>query len=259
MVGGVIVYRVRIHPWASAGFGRAADAYERARPAYPPEAVSWVVEHAGLGPGRTVVDLGAGTGKLARLLAETGARVVAVEPLAAMRRLIPDDAGVEVTAGTAEAIPLADASADAVTVAEAFHWFRGDEALAEIHRVLRRESALIVLWNRLEVADAFHAAFHALLERSRGHEPVRDTGRWREALDRTALFAPGERRAFENVHRLDAAGLVDRAASETSIAILPAERRRTVLAEVRELARGRPGPLALRYVTEVAVHRRLEA
>lgn len=252
------MYRVQVHPWARAGFGAGAEAYERARPDYPPEAVSWVAEQTGLGPGRTVVDLGAGTGKLTRLLAATGARVVAVEPLAAMRRLFPSGVAAEVKAGTAEAIPLPDASADAVTVAEAFHWFRSDEALTEIHRVLRPDASLALLWNRLDLTDAFQATFHALIERNRGHAPVRDTDSWREAIDQTMLFAPLEARTFENAQQLDAGGLVDRAASESSIAILPKQRRRRVLAEVRVLARSRPGPVVLRYVTEVSIYRRRE-
>lgn len=92
----------------------------------------------GVGHSTTVVDLAAGTGKLTRVLVTTGARVVAVEPVPAMRtelsKVVP---GVEVLDGTAEAIPLPDASADAVTVAQAFHWFQGAAALTEIHRVLR--------------------------------------------------------------------------------------------------------------------------
>ena len=99
-----------IHPTAQAGFSAAAEVYERARPGYPDEAVAWVAERLGIGPGRDVLDLAAGTGKLTRQLVPLGARIVAVEPIDAMRaeleRAVP---GVEALAGTAEAIPLADA------------------------------------------------------------------------------------------------------------------------------------------------------
>ena len=95
-----------VHPVAASGFARAAEVYERARPSYPVEAVTWMAERTGLGPGRTVVDVGAGTGKLTRLLPATGARVVAVEPIAEMRALIGD--GIEVVDGTAEEVPLPD-------------------------------------------------------------------------------------------------------------------------------------------------------
>src|SRR5579864_1054082 len=107
-----------LHP-ATRGFGLAADLYERGRPDYPAPAIAWLVERLDLRPGRTVVDLAAGTGKLTRLLVPSGAEVIAVEPIAEMRAKIEN---LRVLEGTAEAIPLADASVDAVTVGQAFHW-----------------------------------------------------------------------------------------------------------------------------------------
>jgi SAM-dependent methyltransferase len=236
---------------AVASFGRAAEAYDRGRPGYPAGAVAWLAEKLDLGPARTVFDLGAGTGKLSRLLVETGARVVAVEPVEEMRRLLKTVAGVQALAGTAEAIPLPDASADACTIAQAFHWFEPDAALAEIHRVLRPDSALALLWNRLDEADPLTAAFAAVLARHRAHPPVGYA--WPEGYDRAALFAPSERRTFANVQELDAETLADRLASESSIAVLPEERRRQALGEVRVLA---PRKVVLRYVTEVYVSNR---
>jgi SAM-dependent methyltransferase len=251
--------RVQIHRWARVGFGLGADPYERSRPGYPPEAVTWLGERTRLAFGAEVVDVGAGTGKLTRLLTAIGAHIVAVEPVAEMRRHLQGIAGVDVLAGSAEAIPLPDASADIVTVAEAFHWFRGDAALAEIHRVLRPGGSLALLWNRLDVTDSFAASFHELVERNRGHAPVRDTGRWRQTVDQTTLFSTPEVRIFDNTHRLERGGLADLAASETSIAILPDPRRTKVLAEVDALERTRAAPVVLRYATEVALYERLRA
>jgi SAM-dependent methyltransferase len=236
---------------AAAGFGHGAEAYERGRPGYPSDAVAWLTEKLGLGPGRTVVDLGAGTGKLSRLLVETGVQVVAVEPVEEMRRFLETVAGVEALAGTAEAIPLPDASADACTIAQAFHWFEQDAALAEIHRVLRPGSALALVWNRLDEADPLTAAFGAILARHRGHPRIDSV--WQESFDRTGLFTPAERRAFPNAQELDAETIADRLASESSIAVLPDEQRRQALLEVRALA---PGTVVLRYVTEVYVSNR---
>jgi len=244
--------RVRIHRFARVGFARGAEAYERARPGYPADAVAWLVERTGITPRTTIVDLAAGTGKLTRALAATGAHVLAVEPVAAMRRQFPGDIGADVVDGTAEDIPLCDSSADLVTVAEAFHWFRGDEALREIHRVLRPGGSLALLWNRLDANDELGAAFQDVLERNRGHEHIRDTGEWRQAFERTSLFTEPELRSFGHVHELDVDALVARAASETSIAILPEAHRRQVLGEVRGLARGRN---ALRYITEAEIRR----
>jgi SAM-dependent methyltransferase len=242
---------VTVDQRAVAGFGGVADAYERGRPGYPADAIDWLAEKLSLGPGRTVLDLGAGTGKLSRLLVETGARVVAVEPVEEMRRLLETGTGVEALAGAAEAIPLPDASADACTIAQAFHWFDPVVALAEIHRVLRLGSALGLLWNRLDEADPLTAAFAAVLARHRAHAPVGYA--WSEGFDRSDLFTPIELRTFANVQVLDAETIADRLASESSIAVLPEEQRRQALGEVQALA---PGTVVLRYVTEVYVSNR---
>src|SRR6187401_1351234 len=113
-----------LHPIAERGFGSTVDAYRRGRPSYPAEAVAWLATGLRLGTGGTVVDVGAGTGKFSALLVPTGAEVIAVEPLAAMRQGFAGDLpSVKVLEGSAEALPLADGSADAIVAAQAFHWF----------------------------------------------------------------------------------------------------------------------------------------
>src|SRR5438105_7464268 len=127
----------RVHPDARS-FGSAADKYERGRPDYPLAAVEWLAAELGLGAGRTVLDLAAGTGKLTRQLLPTGSRVIAVEPSAEMRAVLEASLlEVEALDGTAESIPLPDGSVDAITVAQAFHWFKLPDALEEMRRVLR--------------------------------------------------------------------------------------------------------------------------
>ena len=130
----------------SRSFGQAALAYDRGRPDWPPE----LLDAVPLGADATVLDLGAGTGKLTRLLSARYARAIAVEPDSRMRELI---SGADVLAGTAEEIPLPDASVDGVFAAEAFHWFDGAVAVAEIARVLRPGGVLALLWNRFDSAD----------------------------------------------------------------------------------------------------------
>jgi SAM-dependent methyltransferase len=237
-----------VHAAAARGFARSADAYERARPEYPAAAIAWLGERIGLGPGRRVVDLAAGTGKLSRPLAATGAEVVAVEPVAEMRARIGPSAA-EVLDGTAEAIPLADASADALTVGQAFHWFDGPAALAEIHRVLRPGGALALVWNRRALDDPLHAAIEAIIAPHRGDAPAHRSGAWRAALDATTLFGPLEERTFAHAQQLDADGLADRVGSTSFVATLPDGARAEVLAAVRALAGD--GPVRLAYACEV--------
>jgi SAM-dependent methyltransferase len=136
-------------------FGRTAREYELGRPGWPEELLDQVIDELGLEPDAEVLDLGAGTGKLTRLLVPRFARVVAVEPDDAMRAVLEEVVpGAEALAGRGEAIPLADGSVDAVFSAEAFHWFAGEESVAEISRVLRPRGALVILWNiPVEFAD----------------------------------------------------------------------------------------------------------
>ena len=161
-------------------FGAVAEQYERARPTYADDALRWLAGRIGIGPGRRVLDLAAGTGKLTRQLVALGASVVAVEPGDAMRslleRVVPE---AESFAGSAEAIPLAGASVDAVTVGQAYHWFRAEEALAEMHRVLRPGGAVALLWNQWDEDDPLQRQIDALLEPD-----------GRRTLEASPLFGP---------------------------------------------------------------------
>ena len=233
-----------IHRAAATGFARSAEAYDRGRPGYPDAAIAAL----GLRPGLLVLDLAAGTGKLTRRLLEAGTEVIAVEPVAEMRAALP--AGARPFDGTAESIPQGDSSVDLVTVAQAFHWFDGDAALAEIHRVLRPDGALALLWNRRVLEDPVNAAIEELVAPHRGGTPSH-RGDWRAAFERTTLFGPLEERRFANEHIQDADGLADRVASISFIASLPADERERVVAAARELAAD--GPVTVPYRTEVLV------
>lgn len=242
---------VTIDPRAADGFSRGAAAYERGRPGYPDAAVAFLVERLRLGPGATVVDVAAGTGKLSRLLAPSGARVVAVEPVDAMRGLIPG--GIEAVAGTAERLPLADGSADAATVAQAFHWFRAQDALREIHRVLRPGGGLAALRNRRDPDDPVQASFRRILDRHRSHPSLEAGLDVPEELELSGLFGPPERRVFPHVQVLDGETLVAQAASESSIARLDPAALGEALADFRRLSAGLPPRFGLRFETEIVV------
>ena len=242
-----------VHRAAAAGFAASAPDYDRGRPGYPDEAIECLAAELGLGEGRTVVDLAAGTGKLSRPLAATGARVIAVEPIAEMRALIGPP--IEAVEGTAEQIPLPDGSADALAVAQAFHWFDGDRALAEIHRVLRPGGALALIWNRRREDDGLAAAVKEIIEPHRAGAPHHRSGDWRQAFQQTPLFGPLAERRFPNSQELDGEGLAMRFGSVSFVAALPEAERSRVLARLRDLAAD--GPVTLSYVTELFTCRRV--
>jgi SAM-dependent methyltransferase len=237
-----------VHRAAATGFARGVEAYERARPDYPPEAIAYLARELDLRPGRTVVDLAAGTGKLTRPLARVGCEVIAVEPVDEMRAAIGAD--VRALDGTAEAIPLPDNSADAVTVAQAFHWFDGPVALAEIERVLRPGGALALVWNRRPTETSeLHAAISEIMAPYRGDTPAHGTGAWREA------FAGRELVEWELpfTQVLDADGLADRVGSTSFVAALEEPERDRVLDRVRALVG--EGPVEVPYVCEIHLWR----
>jgi SAM-dependent methyltransferase len=224
-------------------FGPASDDYERGRPGWPVAALDLVTNALALDPAGIAVDLGAGTGKLTRLLAGRFARVVAVEPLAPMRdRLVAAGlAGVEARDGSAERIPLADGQAQAVFVAEAFHWFDGPAALVEAARVLTPTGGIVLLWNTPTagwdppVPERARALVRDAV--ARGGEPggaLLARGRWREAFTGAPF---GELRHGQVAHDLvrDRDGLIANAMSISSIAGLPEPDREALRARLREL------------------------
>lgn len=210
-----------------------------------------------IGPGRTVLDLGAGTGKLTRQLEPTGATIVAVEPVDAMRaelsRRLPS---VRTLAGTAEAIPLKDASVDAVVAAQAFHWFEGERALPEIHRVLQRNDQLGLIWNIRNESVDWVARLTGIIDAHRAGTPHYSTGEWRRPFERSRLFGPLHRWVTTHTHEMEPEALVDRIASISFIAALDDERLADVRARVRNLIRTHPDlrgrrRIALPYRTDV--------
>jgi ubiquinone/menaquinone biosynthesis C-methylase UbiE len=235
-----------IHPIAR-GFGSAAEVYERARPDYPADALDWIVDSLGLEDGAHVVDLGAGTGKFARQLVARGLRVTAVEPIAEMRaileRFVP-----EAVEGTAEAIPLEDDVADAVTAAQAFHWFDTARALPEMHRVLRRGAGVALIWNIRDEAHDVHRAYAETIRPYRIME-YPEQQEMAGALRESSLFERIEERTFRHIQQMTAEGLVDRASSVSFIAQLPDAERAVLLERVRALAP--EGTFDFPYLTKV--------
>ena len=202
----------------------------------------------GIGPGRRVLDLGAGTGKLTRLLLGTGAGVVAVEPDAAMRARLP--AAADVLDGAAESVPLPDASIDAVTVAQAFHWFEPSAALAEIARVLRAGGGLGLVWNERDESVPWVAELGRIFDWPTLRPYAKDTD-WAAVVAASGRFTPVSHRTFAHEQLLDEDALVDRVLSTSYVATWDAGRRADVARRVRALVAGFPAGIRLPYVTDV--------
>jgi SAM-dependent methyltransferase len=233
----------RLRSAAADGFARNAADYERSRPSYPAAAIACIVGRAGLKPGRRVVDVAAGTGKLTRLLVPSGADVVAVEPVAAMRaeleRAVP---GVEVLDGTAEAIPLGDQTAGAVTVGQAFHWFDPASSLREMRRVLEPGGCLVLAWNTRDRRRAWVREFGELLvdgDLERPYDNYYDVD-YAAIVSAAGGYTPLELFEVEWEQIVDSELLVSRAASISVVGALPPAERAEVLDRVRTFARTHP-------------------
>jgi len=211
-------------------FGAFASAYETTRPAYPADAVGWLVP----GASRRVVELGAGTGKLTRALAAAGHRVLATEPDPRMREVLAGLAlpGVEITAGVAEQIPLPDGSADVVVSGSAFHWFDLERALDESARVLRPGGRLAFAWNQKDVRVAWVRSITDVMRRG---EPWMGDRPWIELVGAHPSFRPPERARFAHAVELPRDRLADYVCSYTGVASLAAGERDAVVARVEAI------------------------
>jgi ubiquinone/menaquinone biosynthesis C-methylase UbiE len=210
------------------------------------------VRELGVAPGSPVLDLAAGTGKLTRQLVPTGADLTAVEPVEGMRRKLAEAVpGVRALDGTAERIPLDDGTFDAVFCGQAFHWFDGERALAEIHRVLRPSGGLGLIWNVRDEAVPWERRLSELLKRHQSNAPRKRWGRWRDAFEQTPLFTALEERRFEHSHEGDTETMLARVGSISFIAALSDEERAAFLEEVRTLVEPHDSPLVMHYRTEV--------
>ncbi len=228
------------------GFDRAAADYEAARPGYPSEAIDRLAAEVGVGPGRRVCDLAAGTGKLTRMLVGTGAEIVAVEPVPGMRAqlamVLPD---VAVLAGTAEAIPLTDSSVDAVTVAQAFHWFDATAAMAEIRRVLTPDGGLAVLFNERDERRPWVAALSEVI----GWHRQRVS--WYQGTDWGRVTGADGEAAFEWEEAMTRPKLDRRIRSISYVALMPPDRQSALVERALAVVDGMTEPFPMPYVTRM--------
>lgn len=225
-------------------FDLVADAYDRARPSYPEEAVDWLLS-GGTAP--EVVELGAGSGKLTEQLLARRCTVTATDPSEAMlARLVARAPGARVLAGTAEQVPVRSRAADVVVAAQAFHWFDTAATLQEVARVLRPGGRLAVIWNSRDERIPWVKRLGRII----GTAPQDDDPT--AAIDETGMFETVERATFRFWHPLHRESLRDLVISRSTVALMSELERERVLRQVDDLydeyGRGADGML-LPYVT----------
>jgi SAM-dependent methyltransferase len=237
-------------------FGPAATLYDLVRPTYPPAAVAWAL--APLGKGRwKVADIGAGTGIMTRVLQSAGYDVVAVEPDAHMRRrLAATTPGVQVLAGGAESLPLADAGVDAAVAAQAYHWFDRDRANAELGRVIRSGGVFAAIWNDRDDAVSWVGEYSKIIEGDRGPDGSgADSGRAHPPLF-GGEFGAVEYAEFRHAIRHTPESLVALLKSRSYYITATPVRQQALESEVRRLPTSHPdlagrAEFDLPYVTVV--------
>lgn len=223
-----------LHPLV-AGFSDA-QAYERGRVGYPPHAVDAIAKTLGLAPGASVLDLGAGTGKLSRALVTAGYDTVAVEPLEQMRAILLDAIGAErVREGSAEAIPLDDDSVDGITCADSFHWFDERRAMPELRRVLRPRGGVAILRAEPQVTAPWTEELGKLVLGYRHEHPAFDGRPAAAALEEDPAFGPVSEQVIAGRFDTDRDGILASIASMSFIGRLPGAERREVLERVDAL------------------------
>jgi ubiquinone/menaquinone biosynthesis C-methylase UbiE len=201
-------------------FSDRVDDYVRFRPGYPSSILQLLASACGLGPGRVVADVGSGTGIFTRLLLDSGARVIGVEPNTAMRieaeRALGENTRFESVDGSAESTMLAPCSVDLITAAQAFHWFDPTRARVEFQRVLRPLGFAVLIWNQRQQSP-FNRDYEEMLEHfATEYAQVRERDRAAEPKVR-AFFSPTSPKVapFSHEQRFDEAGLRGRLMSSS--------------------------------------------
>lgn len=245
----------------ASSFGPAAALYDRVRPGYPAAAVDWAL--GPLGPGRwQIIDVGAGTGIMTRLLLSLGHDAVAVEPDERMRQRLGETTAARALAGSAESMPLTDGSADGAIAAQAYHWFDHEKAHAELARVIRSGGVFAAVWNIRDEGVHWVTEYSRIVEGERGPDGSGVDSAGKRLQSFGEKFGPVESAVFRHSVRHTPDSLVSLLKSRSYFLTASPDRQTALEAEVRSLAADHPdlagrSEFELPYVTAAYRAKRL--
>lgn len=220
-----------------AGDELEASAYEKGGPDYPETAIAHFISALKLEPGKGVLDLAAGTGKLSKALQASGVSLLGVEPVLGMRKVFAEELPeISILEGCAESIPLEDGALDCVVVGTAFHWFDGEKALKEIARVLKPRGKLGLIWNIFDKQAAWVAEVRALLEEEAPEQNrTHDSLGWKSAFDESTLFGPLLHLSYSYCYPGSAQDVINRIFSPKVLGLLSSKKREEIVFRVMQI------------------------
>ena len=226
-----------LHPSAQKGFSLGAELYQQVRPSYPPEIVVWLQDQLKVGENSTVIDLGSGTGKFLPFLLQTQAKVIAVEPVTAMREQLEQSySTVECLQTSSDQLLVKDESINAIICAQSFHWFSNIETLKEMYRVLIPTGHLGLLWNQRDITVDWVKALADEIVPFEADTPRYHSEKWKQVFEQQQLFQFNGLQTFQLKHTGTVEQVVSKRLLSTSfIAAMPEHQQQQLKARFEQI------------------------
>jgi ubiquinone/menaquinone biosynthesis C-methylase UbiE len=255
-----------IHPAAAHGFSQGAALYQQVRPDYPATLVPWLKQQLPDRPELKLLDLGTGTGKFLPTLLQLSSDILAVDPVAEMlQQLTTQFPNIQSVQGSSTQLPCANQQIDAIFCAQSFHWFAQDESLKELHRVLKPQGDLFLIWNQRDIRVNWVNALAESLLAYEGNTPRYHSGQWQQVMNASPLFENVATHQITYLHEGRVEDVVSRRLLSTSfIASMPAQQQQQLKHTFEEIVQRHTGltaqnHIAFPYVTHVYHYRRVDA
>jgi ubiquinone/menaquinone biosynthesis C-methylase UbiE len=228
-----------LHPSAQNGFSSSAELYQQVRPSYPQEIVFWLKNRLNLSQQSTIIDLGAGTGKFIPYLQQITPKIIAVEPISAMLAQLQNCyPNIQTTQAFSHNLPFSINFADAICCAQSFHWFSNQETLLELHRVLKNEGWLILIWNQRDTQIEWVKAIADTIQPFEGDTPRYHNQKWQNVFQEQNLFKLKHQITFLFFHHGTVEQVVlKRLLSTSFIAAMPASEQLQLKQKFEEILR----------------------